>query len=134
MRVCSDRPFFNYELALKMKKHFQKGRFDIVTNIFPKSYPKGLTCEFIKLKTLINVKKNKLKKSDKEHIFNYFYRNYKNYNIRNFKSNIQKKYIKLNLSIDNLKDFNRAKKIFEKNLHNFTMSTKIALNQIKKFS
>ena len=37
MRVCSDRPFFYYELALKMKKTFEKGNFDIVTNVFPKS-------------------------------------------------------------------------------------------------
>lgn len=132
MRVCSDRPFFYYELALKMKKIFQKGKYDIVTNVFPKSYPKGLTCEFIKLKTLVSVKKTSLKKTDREHIINYFYKNNKNYNIKNFNSNLSKKFKNLNLSIDSLNDYNRAKKIFKNNLYNPTMPTKTALVQTKR--
>ena len=30
MRVCSDRPFFYYELALKMKKTFQIGDMSLI--------------------------------------------------------------------------------------------------------
>tara|TARA_B100000401_G_scaffold96724_1_gene62130 strand:+ start:196 stop:891 length:696 start_codon:yes stop_codon:yes gene_type:complete len=134
MRVCSDRPFFYYELALKMKKTFEKGNFDIVTNVFPKSYPRGLTCEFIKLRVLNDVKKTSLKKTDKEHILNYFYKNAKNYKIKNFNSNLNKKFKKLNLSIDNLSDYNRTLKIFQNNLYNPTMPTKIALKQSKRLS
>ena len=134
MRVCSDRPFFYYELALKMKKIFIKGKYDIVTNVFPKTYPKGLACEIIKLKTMDNVKKEMLSKSDKEHIINYFYKNSKNFSIKNFKSKLNKKNQNLNLSIDNLKDFKKVNEILKKNSFSATVSTNTALNYFTKLS
>tara|TARA_B100001142_G_scaffold329992_1_gene395501 strand:- start:5612 stop:6307 length:696 start_codon:yes stop_codon:yes gene_type:complete len=134
MRVCSDRPFFYYELAIKMKKIFVKGKYDIVTNVFPKSYPRGLACEFIKLKTMNNVRKKMLNKSDKEHIINYFYKNSKNFAIRNYKSKLNKNNQNLNLSIDNLRDFKKVHKILEKNSFNTTVSTKTALNYLMRLS
>ena len=132
MRVCSDRPFLYYELAIKMKKTFIKGRYDIVTNVFPKSYPRGLTCEFIKLKTMDNVRRKMLNKSNKEHITSYFYKNSKNFVIKNYNSKLNKKNQNLNLSVDNLKDFNKTHKILEKNSFNTTLSTITALNYLKK--
>ena len=111
LRICGDRPFFDYKLAKKMETYFRSNNFDIVTNVFPKTYPKGLACEIIKLSAFKKVKKNKFKKGDKEHILNYFYRNHKNYKIKNFHSKYNRLVRNMNLAIDNEKDYIRTKQI-----------------------
>jgi|TARA_B110000483_G_C17992342_1_gene464023 spore coat polysaccharide biosynthesis protein SpsF len=134
MRVCSDRPFFYYELANKMKKEFQKGKYDIVTNVFPKTFPKGLTCEFIKFNTLKKVSKKNLSKKEQEHMINYFYRNSENFSIKNYKSKLSTEYKNLNLSIDNMKGLNISEKIFKKSFFNISVPTKTALKYAKELS
>ena len=134
MRVCSDRPFFYYELANRMKKKFEKGQFDIVTNVFPKTFPKGLTCEFIKFNTLKKVNEKDLTKREQEHMVNYFYKNSKNFSIKNYKSKLSTKYKNLNLSIDNMSGLNMSKKIFRKSFFNINVPTKTALKHAKELT
>ena len=86
-------------------------------------------------KNFINskIKKNKLLKSDKEHILDYFYRNHKSFKIKNFYSK-KKKNKNLNLSLDTLKDFKNIKKIFKNKNYNFTIKTFDAIQEFKKLS
>tara|TARA_B100000282_G_scaffold242449_1_gene185473 strand:+ start:14085 stop:14780 length:696 start_codon:yes stop_codon:yes gene_type:complete len=132
MRVCSDRPFFYYELANKMKKKFREGQYDIVTNVFPKTFPKGLTCEFIKFNTLKKANEKDLTKKEQEHMINYFYKNSKNFSIKNYRSKFGIRYKDLNLSIDNIKGLNMSEKIFEKNFFNINVPTKTVLKDAKE--
>ena len=71
-----------------------------------------------------DVFKNKnLTKSQKEHIFNYFYNNSIDYKIHKLRNNLYEKNSKLNLSIDNQKDFERAISIFMRYKKNIFIST-----------
>tara|TARA_B100001057_G_scaffold500879_2_gene618493 strand:- start:2810 stop:3496 length:687 start_codon:yes stop_codon:yes gene_type:complete len=133
VRICGDRPFIDYDLLKKMIKKFSSNNYDIVTNTFPKTYPYGLTCEIIKISSIQKIKKNKLLKSDKEHILDYFYRNHKSFKIKNFYSK-KKKNKNLNLSLDTLKDFKNIKKIFKNKNYNFTIKTFDAIQEFKKLS
>ena len=45
VRICADRPFFDVSLMKKMIKLMFQKEVDIVTNAYPRTYPKGLTCE-----------------------------------------------------------------------------------------
>ena len=88
VRINSDRPFVDYIEIKKMVDKFKKKKFDIISNNKKKNCPKGLICELAKSEIFFNVDKEKLSKKDKEHIFNYFYKNIKNYNIHFVKNRL----------------------------------------------
>ncbi len=115
IRVCADRPFFDVKLMDKMIKKFFHSNFDIVTNQFPRSYPKGLACEIAKTSIFLKIEKNKMLKKHREHIFEYFYENNKNYKIYNFK--LVKNYknlLKKDFSINNNNDLIKINKLYNK--------------------
>ena len=76
-----------------------------------KSFPSGLACEIANINIFKKLNQKKLKKSEKEHIFNYFYANKNLYKIYNYEYNFFYKNKKLKLSLDYLKDFEKLKKI-----------------------
>lgn len=122
IRICADRPFFDVKLMDKMIKIILTNNYDIVTNVFPRTYPKGLTCEVAKSRIFTRVNAKKLCKNDKEHIFDFFYKS-KKYKIFNLASNFKKDFIAQNFCIDNKYDFHKVKKIL-----NFFEKKKLSLN------
>lgn len=115
IRVCADRPFFDVKLMDSMIKKFKTNKFDVVTNQFPRTYPKGLACEMANIDIFKNLDNNLMLKSDKEHIFNFFYRNSKNYKIFNFQLNekiFRKIKIENDWSLNNKKDLLKIRKIY----------------------
>ena len=112
IRINGDSPLINYQIINKAFKIFKKQNYQIVTNVFPRSYPIGQSVEIISSDLLKKVYK-KLNKNDKEHIFKYFYRNYKKFNIYNIKN--KNNMSKTNLSINTLKDYEYLSKIIKFN-------------------
>ena len=47
-RICGDRPFFDFDLISKAIKISQEYNYDLVTTMYPRTYPPGLTTEVIK--------------------------------------------------------------------------------------
>jgi spore coat polysaccharide biosynthesis protein SpsF (cytidylyltransferase family) len=131
VRICADRPFFDVSLMKKMIKLMFQKEVDIVTNAYPRTYPKGLTCEVARANIFRKTKQSVLSKDEKEHIFDYFYKK-KKYKIYNLKSNFNKNFLNKNFSIDKKKDIKKIKKIFIK----FTKMNKIinTSNLYKVFS
>ncbi len=122
VRVCADRPFFDYDLMDRMIIKFFNKNYDIVTNQLKKTYPKGLACEIGKIDLFKKTKISNLSKSDREHIFNYFYKKKKNYKIFNFVLN--KEYKKKKLSLDTKSDLKKIIEIYKKNKFNFKIKNK----------
>ena len=115
VRVCADRPFFDVKLMDKMIKKFREKKYDIVTNQYPRTYPKGLACEVANIDIFKNTDKKTMKRLDKEHVFNFFYRNSKNYRIYNFslnKNKISKAAKETDWSLNNKKDLLKVRKIY----------------------
>ena len=133
VRVNADRPFWDFNLMQSMISFYLSNNYDIVTNQLPKICPKGLACEIASTKIFEKVNLKNLSKNEKEHIFNYFYKNKNNYKIFNYKDNFYNKKKKLNLSIDTKRDYTIVKKIYESNKlkNNMSLETK---KIIKKFS
>ena len=76
-----------------------------------------MSVEIIKVSTLRN-NIEKMKKNDLEHVTKYFYRNYKKFNIINFKNISDKKTMKF--SIDTKNDLKKIiNKIKKDNFYNF---------------
>lgn len=80
-RICGDRPFFDYELVSEGINIFKNGNFDLVTTMFPRTYPPGLTTEIISKELLKKFDKHIVDKFDREHLTTYFYKNKKDIDI-----------------------------------------------------
>ena len=102
VRINGDSPLSNSLLIDKMCREFLKGKNDIITNVFPRSFPKGQSAEVIKSSLIINNIK-KFNKHDLEHVSSYFYKNFNKFNIKNIKNKTDQSMY--NLSIDTKKDF-----------------------------
>ena len=121
MRISADSPLIDRAIIDKAIKIFnsQKKKYDIITNVFPRSYPKGQSVEIIKNSKLRNFLK-KFNKEQKEHVTKYFYENYKSFMIKNFTS-IKTK-TKTKLAIDTKDDLRLIlKKYKKKNFINFSL-------------
>tara|TARA_Y100001980_G_C14519432_1_gene294733 strand:- start:300 stop:941 length:642 start_codon:yes stop_codon:yes gene_type:complete len=111
IRISCDSPFINYKILDEGISLFKKNEFDIITNVFPRTYPKGLSYEIFKTSIL----KNNIKffsNKDKEHVTTFFYKNFKNYKIYNFYS--LKRFKNINLCVDTKKDLVFLRKNYNK--------------------
>lgn len=122
LRISGDSPLIDYRIIDKAYKIFKKNKYDIVTNIFKRSFPKGQSVEIIKsnifLENSTEIMSNSL---FKEHVSKYFYKNYKKFKIYNFENN--KDLSSFNLSIDTIKDYEMIKKIITNLNKNFKWQT-----------
>ena len=94
-----------------------KNKYDLITNVFPRTFPKGQSVELIRTSI---IKKNikKFNFLEKEHVTKYFYCNSKKFRIKNFIYNGKSKYI--SLSVDTRIDLQKIyKKFTKKNLRTF---------------
>lgn len=120
VRISGDSPLFDFRIldkAIMLKKKYKN--LDLITNVFPRTFPKGQSIEIIKTSI---IKKNikKFNNHNKEHVTSYFYDNFKNFKIKNFVNKY--KYNSLKLSIDTTIDLNTIKKkINKKNFINFKL-------------
>ena len=119
MRINGDSPLINYKIIDRAHNIFKNRNknYDLITNVFPRSFPKGQSVEIIKTSTL---KKNLdfFSKSDKEHVTTYFYKNFKKFKIKNFQLKNKKK--ELDQAIDTKKDLAYVLKNFQNKLKKIT--------------
>ena len=105
LRVSGDSPLIDYKIVDQAISIFKKNkRYDLVTNIFPRSFPKGQSVEIVKTSIL---KKNilKMSRTEKEHVTKYFYKYPKKFYIKNFINKLKIKSIKL--AVDNKADLTK---------------------------
>ena len=100
IRVSCDSPFINHKIIDKGITLSKKSNYDIITNVFPRTFPKGLSFEIIKT-SLIKKYIGLFSKKEKEHVTTYFYKNYKNFKIYNFYA--KKNFSDINLCVDTRK-------------------------------
>ena len=86
LRISADSPLIDYRIINKaILLANKKKKFDLITNVFPRSYPSGQSTEIIRSDILRNALNNpKITKYDLEHVTTFFYRNNKKYRIINF--------------------------------------------------
>lgn len=111
IRVSCDSPFINYKIIDKGVILSEKSNYDIITNVFPRTFPKGLSFEIIKT-SIIKKYIDLFSKKEKEHVTTYFYKNHKNFKIYNFYA--KKNFSDINLCVDTSKDLNFLKKNYSK--------------------
>ncbi len=113
-RICGDRPFFDPELVSRLIAMHDKLDKDIVTTMFPRTYPPGLTTEVISIEALKLVSLKTTDLRDREHVTNYIYREPSYFKIHNVDIPKNVNYDRVHLVVDNDHDLIRAKWIASK--------------------
>ena len=116
VRISADSPLIHPDVISQMissAKDFIG--YDIVTNIFPKTYPRGQSVEIVSRTAFESIRDIPLSEYDKENVTSYFYQNFSKYKIKNF-SNVQN-LSKVNLCVDTQLDLIK--------INNFTNSQQL---------
>ncbi len=98
VRVNADSPLLDQGLVDRGIRLFRQGTYDLVTNVHPRTYPKGESIEILKSSTFRNVYREMTQDDDLEHVTRYFYRNEKLFRIYNFGS--KRQWGEIQLSVD----------------------------------
>jgi spore coat polysaccharide biosynthesis protein SpsF len=114
IRICGDSPLHNIELMTQAVNIYSASKnADIVTNVFPRSYPVGMSVELVSQSALRIAYAEMNKASNFEHVTEYFYENSKDFNFELFpKNNFD--HSKVHLAVDTQLDFERFQWIIEK--------------------
>ena len=86
LRISADSPFIDWRILNQAICIHEQCEVDLVSNIFPRSYPKGQSVEVINTKALKQICSSDRTSSQKEHVTPYFYENYQEFRIVNFTS------------------------------------------------
>ena len=109
VRISGDSPFIDWRLVDQAIDLHNISEADLVSNIFPRTYPKGQSVEIIKTASLAKLCKSERTNEEKEHVTPYFYKNYNKFCIINFTSGHN--HSKSNHCIDDQTDFETAQKV-----------------------
>jgi spore coat polysaccharide biosynthesis protein SpsF (cytidylyltransferase family) len=116
VRISADSPLIHPDVISQMissAKDFIG--YDIITNIFPRTYPRGQSVEIVSRTAFESIRDIPLSEYDKENVTSYFYQNFSKYKIKNF-SNVQN-LSKVNLCVDTQLDLTK--------INNFTNSQQL---------
>ena len=110
VRISGDSPLIDYKIVDKCIDIFYKNRkIDLITNTFPRTFSQGQSVEIVK-SSIIRNNNEHMDDFEKEHVTTYFYKNFKKFKIKNFKS---RKKNRKKMSVDTKKDLQRIKKIIQ---------------------
>ena len=113
IRISGDSPLIDPKIIDRaVEKFLTSGKIDIVTNVFPRTFPSGQSVEIIRTK-IIKANISKMTPLEKEHVTSFFYSNFAKFRIVNFKNKNSKKYKKnLKFSVDKKIDLKKIFKYF----------------------
>tara|TARA_Y100000816_G_C26105316_1_gene587127 strand:- start:3485 stop:4183 length:699 start_codon:yes stop_codon:yes gene_type:complete len=117
-RISGDSPLIDPKIVAKGVKISQNGLYDLVTNIYPRSYPVGQSVEIIKTSSLESILLKTMNSSEKEHVTKHFYDHSNAYNIFNFLNDDDLS--KFRMVVDTKSDFAKIKKIIKKMVFPYT--------------
>ena len=112
IRICADSPFIDPILVKKFIKIFKLNKPDFLTNVMPRSFPKGQSIEIFDSKIYKKNFKKIKKEKDLEHVTTFFYSNKKKFKYLNIKNT--KNFSKISMCIDYPKQLKNANELFQK--------------------
>lgn len=112
IRISGDSPLIHPEVIQEILETVSSHwNADIITNVHPRTYPKGQSVELIPLSTLLKLGTLPLLAENREHVTSYIYNNSDVFNIVNLRNSIDLSHI--NLCVDEPSDLNALEKIMQ---------------------
>ncbi len=112
VRVNGDSPLLDQRLIEKGTGILLNGNFDLVTNIYPRTYPKGQSVEIFPANAYRKAYDCMHEAEDLEHVTKYFYKNSEHFRIYNFA--LEENLSGIQLSVDTWQDVDRYAKILSR--------------------
>ncbi len=112
VRVSADSPLLDWRLVDRAVGLYAGGDYDLVTNVFPRSWPKGQSVEVLRAAVLRQGYSKTKGRSDREHVTRYFYDHPERFQIKNFASG--QDWGSLNLCVDTEEDWQKIEKIIHR--------------------
>ena len=109
VRINGDSPLVDPGIMVKLMDIYHDGNYDLVTNIFPRSFPVGQSFEIINTLTFKNVYGKITKGEELEHITKYYYKNPKEVRIYNYSNTVD--ISNYRTVVDTVEDFDRFCKV-----------------------
>lgn len=106
VRIAGDSPLLDQRLVDRGVKLFCEGGFDLVTNVWPRSYPYGQSVEVMAKKILKQTYERMKEPDDREHVTRFFYQHEREFEISNFKSAVN--YAGWRLVVDTADDLKKV--------------------------
>jgi spore coat polysaccharide biosynthesis protein SpsF (cytidylyltransferase family) len=111
-RVCADSPLVDLELLREMHRrttHENIRSVDLVTNVFPRTYPKGQSLELLRAATFAALDEGALQQAQREHVTKVYYDHPHRYGILNLRSP-NPLLASMSLAIDTIDDLRRLER------------------------
>lgn len=112
VRVSADSPLIDWHLIEKAVDMFIAGSWDVVTNVFPRSYPHGQSVEVINAQTYRQAYPHFSRPEEFEHVTPYFYTHASDWRIGSIVAPTDQS--QLRLAVDTPEDLKRLKKAINK--------------------
>ncbi|MBK9292959.1 MAG: NTP transferase domain-containing protein [Oligoflexia bacterium] len=107
MRINCDSPLIKPVVIQQAIDEFNES-YDLITNVFPRSFPKGQSVEIIKSERLKELLNFNLNADQKEHVTKYFYDYPERFKIKNFYNKMGDQ-SQISEVVDTQEDLNRLK-------------------------
>lgn len=104
-RVSGDSPLLDPRLVLRALALFAEREIDLATNVYPRTWPPGMSVEVLQSQTFGRVVGELSDPGDREHVTSYYYRHAEQFRIVNFGRDVPR--LDVHLSVDTLDDFER---------------------------
>ena len=105
-RICADSPLLDNAILQTMLIKSGELDVDLITNVFPRTFPKGQSVEMLNADTFASIDPNNLTWTQQEHVTKIYYEKPENYKIINLESS-GKGLSTINLSVDTIEDLYR---------------------------
>ena len=102
VRVTGDSPLLDQRLVDRGVKLFRDGGSDVVTNVFPSTFPSGQSLEVVAADAFRRARERMTEPDEIEHVTRYFYTHPDEFRIRNFESGRDEAH--LDVSLDTAQD------------------------------
>ena len=126
-RSCADSPLLDPALLQAAMRYSDAEAVDLVTNVFPRTFPKGQSVEMIRAATFASIDASRLTPQQKEHATQVYYYHPEIFNIVNIES-AEPKLAETNYAVDTLEDLIRLEHLCAQEL----FPPKVMLREVKK--
>jgi spore coat polysaccharide biosynthesis protein SpsF (cytidylyltransferase family) len=104
-RICADSPLLDASLFGRMLAHAARDDLDLVTNVFPRTFPKGQSLEMVSAPTFAGIDVATLSPALREHVTKVFYERAEAFRILNVTADAPA--AGEDLALDSLEDLRR---------------------------
>ena len=112
VRISADSPLLDHRLIDQAISMSASSPCDLVTNIFPRTYPRGQSIELLRTETFLKGYSQMFTVEDLEHVTPFFYCHASDYTIQNMASHVDGSH--LHMAVDSQHDMVVAEKVIER--------------------